>query len=136
MNKRHFRALLVVPVLLAWFGCSSAAEALVIITNPGVVLGGADVGDVFLGEKQFAGTVKLVPVDNASAQEAFLARVLRIDAAKYTTSWTKKAFRDGVNPPQVKATDAEVIDFVKRTPGAVGYVKSAPAEGVKAILLK
>lgn len=111
----------------------AAAEGPVVITHPAVTLAADDVRDVFLGEKQVAGSVKLVPVDNAAAQPAFLAQVMKLDAAKYATTWTKKSFRDGLNPPAVKATDVEVIDFVKRTPGAVGYVSAAPAAGVNIV---
>jgi hypothetical protein len=46
---------------------------------------------------------------------------------KYSSAWTKKSFRDGLTPPAMKSGDAEVIDFVKRNPGAVGYVSSAPS---------
>lgn len=123
-------------LLLAVFCTIAAAEDLMVITNPGVALGAGDLSDVFLGEKQFAGSVKLVPVDNATAREAFLARVIKMDPAKYTASWTKKSFRDGVNPPAFKATDAEVVEFVKRTQGGVGYVQRAPQDGVKVIELK
>ena len=107
----------------------------VAITNPSVTLTADDLRDVFLGEKQLSGSTKLVPVDNASAQDLFLAKVVRLDATKYTNAWTKKSFRDGLTPPAIKATDAEVIDFVKRTSGAVGYVKSAPPAGVNTIAL-
>jgi len=112
---------------------ASGAEAPVVITHPGVSLTADDVRDVFLGEKQVAGGVKLVPVDNAAEQGAFLAQVIKLDATKYATAWTKKSFRDGLNPPAVKSSDAEVIDFVKRTPGAVSYVGGAPGGGVNIV---
>jgi hypothetical protein len=57
---------------------------------------------------------------------------MHMDAAKYNGIWTKKSFRDGLTPPAVKSGDAEVIEFVKRTSGAIGYASSAPA-GVKVI---
>jgi hypothetical protein len=50
-----------------------------------------------------------------------------MEAAKYTSSWTKKSFRDGVSPPAVKGSDADTIEFVKQTAGAVGYVSTSPA---------
>ena len=112
---------------------ASGAEGPVVITHPGVSIAADDVRDVFLGEKQVAGGVKLVPVDNAAEQAAFLAQVIKLDASKYATAWTKKSFRDGLNPPAVKSSDAEVIDFVKRTPGAVSYVGAAPGAGVNIV---
>ena len=104
-----------------------------VISNPDVSITGADVNDVFLGEKQTAGGKKLTPVDNKAAQEGFLAQVLKMPLAKYSGIWAKKGFRDGLTAPAVKASDAEVIDTVKSSSGAVGYITSAPGAGVKLI---
>lgn len=111
-------ALLAVPAL---------GGELYVIGNNALNLSGADVRDVFLGDKQMADGVKLVPIDNAALQGEFLGKVVKVDAAKYGTIWAKKGFRDGLNPPPVKSGDAEVIAAVKATPGGVGYVSSKPA---------
>ena len=103
-----------------------------VIANSALSLAEDDVRDVFLGDKQVAGGTKVVPMDNASTQKDFLEKVLKIDGPKYGNIWTKKGFRDGLNPPAVKSSDAEVISAVKATPGGVGYVTSAPA-GVKVV---
>ena len=99
-----------------------------VIANAGVNVSADDVRDVFVGEKQIDGSVKLVPMDNAAAQADFLAKVGKVDAAKYTSLWAKKGFRDGVSPPAVRGGDAEVISAVKSTPGGIGYVTKAPAD--------
>jgi len=101
-----------------------------VICNSRVTLTAADVRDVFMGEKQFAGAVKLMPADNGAAQGAFLSKVLKMDAGKYSVAWTKKSFRDGANPPPVKASDAEALEYVKRTPGGCSYVGTQPPAGV------
>lgn len=98
------------------------AEDLFVISHPDVVLTSADIREIFLGEKQFAGSVKIAPVDNSAAQGIFLSKVVKIDRARYNTTWAKKGFRDGLTQPAIKFSDAEVINFVKSTPGAVGYV--------------
>ena len=100
------------------------------IANPGVDLTEAELKDVYLGEKQFAGSVKLVPVDNAAVQSDFLEKVLSMEASKYGALWIKKGFRAGLAPPAIQPGDASVISFVKSTPGAVGYT-GVPAQGVK-----
>jgi len=130
LRKCHLHAM---AIALAVFCGAAAADGPVIITNPALTLSVDDVRDVYLGEKQMAGNVKVMPVENASAQAGFLSQVIKLDAAKYATAWTKKSFRDGLTPPPVKTTDAEVIDFVKRTPGGVGYVGSAPGAGVNVV---
>ena len=95
--------------------------------------GVAEVKETFLGDKQLAGSQKLVPVDNAAQQADFTAKVLGTDVAKYGARWTKKAFREGLTAPPVKGSDAEVLAFVKATPGAVGYV-GASGPGVKVLM--
>jgi hypothetical protein len=131
--KHRIRASLVLAACLASLCGPAAAGGLVVITNPAVTLGPDDVRDVFLGEKQIADGIKLTPIDNASAQAAFLSQVIKLDAVKYAAAWAKKSFREGLNPPAVKATDAEVLEFVRRVPGAVGYVTSAPPGEVNVV---
>jgi hypothetical protein len=101
-----------------------------VVCSANVTLTLGDARDVFLGEKQFAGPVKLLPADNSAAQANFLVKVMKMDAAKYTTAWTKKSFRDGSLPPAAKGTDAEVIEYLKRTAGGCGYLNSAPPAGL------
>jgi hypothetical protein len=112
---------------------AAQAADLYVICNSGVTLAPADVRDVFMGDKQFAGSIKLAPADNGAAQSTFLSKVLKMDAAKYSVAWTKKSFREGANPPPVKGSDAEVLEYVKRTPGACSYVATAPPPGVLTI---
>ena len=104
---------------------ASAAE-LFVIAHPRADLSAVEIRDVFLGEKQFSGSSRIVPVDNDAAQKFLLDKVMRMSDSKYSTVWIKKSFREGLNPPPLKSGDAEVIDFVMRTPGAVGYVTTAP----------
>jgi hypothetical protein len=122
-------------LLLAVLLCAACALAhaadLYVICNAQVQLTAGDVRDLFLGEKQFAGALKLVPVDNSAAQIVFLERLLKMNAAKYSTTWTKKSFRDGINPPLVTGSDAEALAYVRRTPGACSYVATpTPADVV------
>jgi ABC-type phosphate transport system substrate-binding protein len=122
-------------ILLATLGFAALglnAQAGEVIAHPSVSLTADEVKEVFLGDKQLAGSVKLVPVENSSQQADFLAKVLQSDPAKHTARWTKKAFREGLTAPATKGSDAEVIAFVKATPGAVGYV-SGGASGVKVL---
>jgi signal peptidase I len=107
---------------------STLAHAdLFVISNIATPISASEIKEIFTGEKQFAGSTKLIPVDNGPAQEIFLSAALKVDAARYNTIWTKKSFREGLTPPSVKAGDNEVFDFVRRTPGAVGYVISQPS---------
>lgn len=121
-----------IHTLSVLFGLAAAAGSalagdIYVIANSGTSITAGDVKDVFTGEKQLAGSTKLIPIDNAAAQGDMLSKVLGMDLAKYNGIWTKKSFRDGANPPSVKSGDLEVVEFVKKTPGAVGYVSSNPS---------
>jgi ABC-type phosphate transport system substrate-binding protein len=124
------KSILKLSLLCAVMAAAGAAFAgdIVVIANAGVTLSPEEVRDVFVGDKQLAGSTKLVPIDNSAAQADFLSKVVKVDAAKYGAIWTKKGFRDGLKTPDVKGSDAEVAAAVKSTPGAVGYVSKAPAD--------
>jgi hypothetical protein len=99
-----------------------------VIAHASVELSKAEVRDVFLGEKQLLGNLKLVPVNNVAALEPFLARVLQTDEEKYRARWTRKSFREGLVQPATKGSDAEVLAFVRSTPGAVGYINGTASD--------
>ena len=101
-----------------------------VIAHPSVELNQFEVQQVYKGEQEFAGAIKLVPVDNAAVQSDFLDKVMRMDASKYGALWIKKSFRAALTAPPTKSGDAEVINFVRNTRGAVGYI-SAPSNDVK-----
>lgn len=106
---------------------------LYVVCNLNVSLQSNEVRDVFIGEKSFAGTVRLTPADNLAAQAAFLDRVVKFSADRYTSLWTKKSFRDGASPPLVMVSDTEAIAYVRQTPGACTYVDVLPPLGVRVV---
>jgi hypothetical protein len=122
-----------ISLLLSGIGSATVADDLYVACHEGVLLPAADVRDVFLGEKQFLNTTRLVPVDNVTAQPAFLEKVLKMNGMKYATTWAKKSFRDGINPPAVMANDDAVLEFIRRTPGSCGYLGFEPLSGVTVI---
>jgi hypothetical protein len=126
-------AKLLLATVLATAGTQARADDLYLICNLQSSITTADVRDLFVGEKQFAGAVKLIPIDNSAAQSLFLDRVLKLTAAKYSVTWIKKSFRDGINPPVVAGSDAEAVATVRRTPGACSYVTTKPEVPVEVI---
>lgn len=117
-------------VLCGLWACSALAGS--VIAHPSVELSADEIRLVFLGEKQLAGRLRLVPVDNLVARPQFLEKVLQTDERKYAARWLRKSFREGHSAPAVKGSDAEVLLFVRSTPGAVGYVEG-PVLGVKVL---
>ncbi len=126
------RTLCLLALSAASLASAAAMADIYVIAHPSVTLTPEEAKEVFLGEKQLAGSMKIVPFDNAGAQATFLERVYRMDVNKYNTVWMKKGFREGLTPPIVKGTDVEVLLAVRSTQGAVGYVSSPPT-GVRVI---
>jgi hypothetical protein len=128
------RMLLAPLATLILCGLSHAIAADVyVITHPDTKIGAEVIRDIYIGEKQFAGDRKLIPVDNSAAQADFLEKVLKLDQTRYANLWVKKSFRDALNPPATRNSDKDVIDFVRKTPGAIAYVSSTPPGGVAVI---
>ena len=129
----NLRNLLVGLIGLSVFVPLARAGDVYVIAHPALKFSPEMLRDAYIGDKQFASDVKLVLSDNAVAQTDFLSRVVKMEPTKYDNLWTRKSFRDALNPPALKSTDREVIEFVKRTPGAVGYSSAAPPAGVNLV---
>jgi ABC-type phosphate transport system substrate-binding protein len=108
-----------------------AADEFVVIVHPsvsGAKIRRADLASVFLRQalRWSAGGGMAVPVDQSGAsavRKAFSDGVLRRPVAQVVHYWQKQMFSSSaLRPPPVKNSDAEVIAFVAKTPGAVGYV--------------
>ena len=128
MTNRNTLAALLVAASAGFALTPAFAGDVFVVTGASTALTAADVKDVFLGEKQFAGSTKLTVLDNSAAQADFLSKGLKMDAARYTSLWSKKSFRDGLTPPAVRGTDGDILSAIKANPGTVGYVSKATAD--------
>jgi len=81
------------------------------------------------------------PVDQSShspVRQAFSEEVLGQSLGELQMFWRNRLTVDRVLPPQIQATDAEVLEFVASHRGAIGYVSaeaSLPPD-VKAVRIK
>ncbi len=126
---------LLLPLMLGAL-TPAMANDIYVIAHPSVKLSADAIRDVYIGEKQFAGDIKILPADNAASQAIFLSKVLKLDETRYANLWVKKAFRDALNPPALRTSDREVADFVRKTPGAISYISSPPADGGVTLIQK
>ena len=73
----------------------------------------------------------------APVRAAFSRDVHKRDVEAVVAYWTTLVYSAREMPPPVKRSDAEVLEFVRQTPGAVGYVSvDASVEGVKVVALR
>jgi len=127
---RHATRLPFIGALLALVATTTSALGadVYVVARADTKLSLEEVREVYLGDKEFSRGVRLIPVDNQLAQAEFTAKALAMDAQRYNQLWVKKAFRDALTPPAVLVTDVEVMDFVRRNRGAIGYVLSIPRD--------
>lgn len=78
------------------------------------------------------------PPERSRAKAYFLSDVMNGRSAfALRTYWQRRVFSGRDTPPIEKATEEEVVAFVRQTPGAIGYVGATVAvEGVKVLPLK
>ncbi|MFM9967709.1 MAG: hypothetical protein ACKVQK_04795 [Burkholderiales bacterium] len=123
---------MLLATLLPLFAQAQGTE-IYVIAHASTPLSATDIREIYLGDKQFAGAAKLTPLDNASLQNGFLSKALKLTPEKYEKLWTKKSFRDALNPPAMRNSDKEIIDAVLRSPGSVGYISTPPPAGVRVV---
>ena len=84
--------------------------------------------------------VKAMPIDQAlksAARKAFSRQVHDKEVANIASYWQRQIFKGRGTPPPEAGSDSEVLDFVGRNSGAIGYVSSDTSlgSGVKALLV-
>lgn len=140
------RALLKTILAAALVALPAAALAadLVLVAHPSVAattVSRAEVSRMFLRlQTEWPGGGHVRPVDQAKGsplREAFSREIHGKSLAAVEQYWTQAIYSGRAVPPVEKRSDADVLAYVRDTPGAIGYVSaSAPAEGVKRLALR
>jgi len=90
--------------------------------------------EIYKGEKEIIGSVRLKPIDQRDTQQIkflFLEKTLHLSHDGYITYWNNRLFREGGIPPALKQNAEEVILTVQEMVGAVGYVWLEEAKAAK-----
>lgn len=135
--------LAVAALLSAAPGRLSAQSYVVIVNEANEVTGvsASDLSDMFLKKsRRWPNGQDAVPVDlppNSATREAFSQGVHGKSTNAIKAYWQKMIFSGKAVPPVEKTVDAEVIAYVRATPGAVGYVSAgATLSGVRRISVR
>ena len=73
---------------------------------------------------------------SAPAREAFSKKVLGRSTTAVLAYWNQMVFSGRNVPPATRPSEADVVAFVRSTPGAIGYVsESTPASGVAVVTM-
>jgi ABC-type phosphate transport system substrate-binding protein len=130
-------------ILLFLAAPSPGADDFRVVVHPSVAgtsIRRVDLAAIFLGKaSRWGGGGLAVPVDQSGTsrvRRAFSEAVLGMPVPTVVQYWQKLMFgASPVRPPAVKGSDAEVLAFVAKTAGSVGYVSKEAAlpPGVKAV---
>lgn len=85
---------------------------------------------VFLGRRvswAVGGRVVLAILPDGALADAFLGKATGMDAASFRNYWRRLAMTGGGLPPKTFSSDADLVAFVARTPGAIGFADDADA---------
>jgi len=130
MRRNVLISILVLSCAFASRPASADARVKVIVNPsvPGDRMTRATLASVFLSETSRWGDGKLVQaVDQSvqsSARAAFSNDLLGRPVAAVQNHWLRQVTAGGARPPLVKETDADVFEFVRTNPGAIGYVSA------------
>ena len=110
---------------------AAADQSYRIIVNPSVKgsqIPRTTLNSIFLKQApRWADGSPVQPVDQSfrsHVRQSFAADVHQRPLMELQIFWTRR-MADGVTPPPVKQSDDEIVAYVARTPGAIGYVSSA-----------
>ena len=125
----------------AVLGETDGVRVIVNTANPVSSMDKSDVSRMFLKKlSHWPNGQPVQPVDlpeGAAARALFSTQVLSKSVSAVSAYWQQQIFAGKELPPMTKASEAEVIAYVKANPNAIGYVSvSAATHEVKALALK
>jgi hypothetical protein len=136
-----FKSKIILIFLLITSAFGAEAKTVYVIANKSTKAAATEISDMYLGNRQFAAALendmiegkialdqvtRVVPIMNLSLKAEFLKKVLNYNENRFSTYWKKKNFKDGIAEPGEKLNDEEVLSFVKKTKGAIGYISEEP----------
>lgn len=125
---------------LACATASLAADHIVVIGHASVhKLDLATVQRIYTGKAIEVDGTRVIPVNaapNLPTRQRFLSQYLQTDEDQYVAYWTVRRYVGKGAPPREMKQTSELIDFVSRTPGAIGYVDESEVPAGANVLLK
>jgi len=136
-----FTLSLVISSLYLFAPIANAGVA--VITHPGVKeigLSKAKLARIYLGKlKKYSNGKKIKAVDlprETAAHKKFYKSVVKKSDSAVNRYWAKLKYTGKGKPPKKLSTSAEVIQWVSRTEGAIGYIDGKSLnKSVKVVLI-
>ena len=139
---KQLRFILTTAAIVLLASWQAHAADVKVIANPSVAassVSAGDVKDVFLLDKDSLGGSHVEPVlaKGGPIHEAFLKEYLGKNDAALQAFYRSLVFTGKGSMPKALASDADVVAYVAKTKGAVGYVSAgASTDGVKTLQVR
>ncbi len=112
----------------------------VIIAHPGMPpLDLTTLQRIYTGKVVEVSGVRVTPINlppGNALREQFLRRYLDQDDAKYIGYWTVRRYVGKGTPPRELDSTAQILNFISRTVGAIGYVDDVDVSTNLEVLLR
>ena len=122
-------------VLFASWPHQAIGADIVVIAHrdyPSDALSLQDLKKIYLGEKQYEGSLKISPIDQRDMnpiKPIFVKKVLDTELKKYKGYWLIRVFKEGIIPPAIKGSSEGIVETILTKRGSVGYVWASEARG-------
>lgn len=141
--KRNTRRVIAPLASLCFlFAAGFAVADVAVVANNGIgvdSITASEAKKLWLGKSKSLGgaSVKLADLSPGNAsRDHFYSTVVKKNGKKLKAYWAKIVFSGKGTPPKAFASDAEIVNWVAKTPGALGYVDSSAADdSVKVLML-
>lgn len=131
---------LAVAVLLTLGMAQSSLAGVIVIANEDVPVGSlsdSDLKNIYLGKKTFWNSdvkITLTVLKEGGVHESFLKDYVGKTPEQFKNYWNKILFTGAGTPPTPFSSEADLVDYVKKTRGAIGYIDSQTShQGVRVI---
>ena len=122
---------LVAFLTLFWPLSGQAGEYLVANVAPGDgVISRDDVRSMYLNQKPkwpSGQRVKLAMLAHGKERDDFLRQFVGKNSARFERYWKRQLFTGKGVPPQTFVRQSALLDYIRRTPGAIGFVEAEVA---------
>ena len=116
-----------------------AFKIVVNLENEITKLSRVDLARIYLGRKTLWGSQTVVPVmlqEKNPVTQVFVEKILNRKVRQYRAYWKRRLFSGGGTMPKTFHTSTQILEFVAKTPGAIGLVDSSSGgESVRVVAL-
>lgn len=116
--------------MLILFSALSLAEEYTIIvnkSNPVPDISPRDLEKIFLGKKSTwpeGQRIRISVFKRGDVHKEFLKDIVKMNPTQFSVYWKKLVFTGKASPLKICKNDAEVKEFVRENPGAIGYISA------------